>query len=170
MKTLPAILCFVLFTNQSFAQDTTALKVIKNLDAKSKTAFFNLETGKEVKETESWDLAFKATTIKLNSTETAKSKVAAIILKGTTFEKVDKAPATGYQEDTQSTSGIPSGSGNGWYTYDMGTHQVLPIQDRVFVVKTNTGKFVKLKIESYYLNGDEAEETGYYTFKYVSLK
>ncbi|RZK77630.1 MAG: hypothetical protein EOO92_12555 [Pedobacter sp.] len=170
MKKLIIALCLGLFINQSQAQDTTGVKTIQNLDAKSKTTYFSLESGKEVKETEAWDLAFKATTVKLNNSGTAKNKVAVATLKATTFDKVVKAPESGYQEDTQSTSGIPSGSGNGWYTYDMGTHQVLPIEDRVFVVKTSSGKFVKLKFESYYLNGDEAEETGYYSFKYATVK
>jgi len=170
MKYLLAAIFLGLFMNVATAQDTVALKTIKNLDAKSKTAYFSLSTGKEVKDTEAWDLAFNATTIKLNNKADLKSKVAVATLKGTSFEKVVKAPATGFQEDTQSTSGIPTGSGNGWYTYDMASHQVLPIADRVFVIKTNAGTVVKFQVESYYLNEDEAEETGYYTFKYTELK
>lgn len=170
MKYLLAAIFLGLFMNVGMAQDTVALKTIKNLDAKSKTAYFSLSIGKEVKETEAWDLAFNATTINLNNKADLKSKVAVATLKGTSFEKVVKAPATGFQEDTQSTSGIPTGSGNGWYTYDMATHQVLPIADRVFVIKTNAGTVVKFQVESYYFNEDEAEETGYYTFKYTELK
>lgn len=104
------------FTINSIGQDTTAIRTINNLDAKSKTTFFSLETGKEVKETEAWDLAFNATTIKLNNKAELKTKVAVATLKETSFDKVSKIPASGFQEDTQSTSGIPTGSGNGWYT------------------------------------------------------
>lgn len=170
MKHFLTIALFGLISINSFAQDTTAINTIKNLDAKTKTTFFNLTKGKEVKETEDWDLAFNATTIKLNNKADLKVKVAVATLKGTSFDKVTTIPASGFQEDTQSTSGIPTGSGNGWYTYDMATHQVLPIADRVFVIKTSSGTFVKLAVQSYYFNEDEAEETGYYTFKYVSLK
>ena len=170
MRYLLTIALLGLLTINSTAQDTTGIKTVKDLDAKSKTAFFSLETGKEVKETEAWDLAFNATTIKLNNKADLKTKAAVATLKGTSFEKVLKIPASGFQEDTQSTSGIPTGSGNGWYTYDMGSHQVLPIADRVFVVKTTAGTYVKLAVQSYYFNQDEAKETGYYTFKYVSLK
>ena len=170
MKYLLSAIFLGLFATVATAQDTTASKTIKNLDAKSKTAYFSLTAGKEVKETEAWDLAFNATTIQLNNKADLKTKVAVATLKGTSFEKVSKTPSTGFQEDTQATSGIPSGSGNGWYTYDMATHQVLPIADRVFVVRTNAGTVVKFQVESYYFNQDEAEETGYYTFKYTELK
>ena len=170
MRYLLTFALLVLFTIHSTAQDTTAIKTANNLDAKSKTAFFSLVIGKEVKETEAWDLAFNATTIKLNNKADLKTKVAVATLKGTSFDKVLKIPGSGFQEDTQNTSGIPTGSGNGWYTYDVGTHQVLPIADRVFVVKTTAGTFFKLAVQSYYFNEDEAEETGYYTFKYVVLK
>lgn len=170
MRYLLTIALLGFFTINSIAQDTTAIRTINNLDAKTKTTFFSLETGKEVKETEAWDLAFNATTIKLNNKAALKTKVAVATLKGTSFDKVLKNSSFWFQEDTQSTSGIPTGSGNGWYTYDMGTHQVLPIADRVFVVKTTAGTYAKLAVQSYYFNQDEAEETGYYTFKYVSLK
>lgn len=170
MRYLLTIAFLGFFTINSNAQDTTAVRTIKNLDAKSKTSFFSLVTGKEVKESEPWDMAFNATTIKLNSKADLKNKVAVATLKGTSFEKVSSIPASGFQEDTQSTSGIPTGSGNGWYTYDMGTHQVLPIADRVFVVKTTSGTYFKLAVLSYYFDGNESEETGYYTFKYVGLK
>ncbi|TDQ09522.1 HmuY family protein [Pedobacter metabolipauper] len=166
MNKLVYILLTGLFLNT--AASAQAIRTEKNLDAKTKTSFFNLETGKAVKETEVWDLAFKGTTIKLNSS--SKVKVTAQVLKDSSFDKVLKAPATGFKEDTQSTSAIPTGSGNGWYTYDMSTHEIQPIKDRVIIVKTSGGKVIKLDIQSYYLDQDEFGETGFYTFRYAALK
>lgn len=154
----------------SFLTSQTALaqavKTEKNLDAKSKSAFFDLETGKVVKETDNWDLAFNNTTIKLNS----KTKVSAQILSNTSFDKITKAPETGYKQDTQSTSAIPTGTGNGWYNYDMATHALTPIPGKVIVVKTPSGKHIKLEVLSYYFDQEEYNETGFYTFKYATIK
>lgn len=158
----------LLFISISGSQSVYAQigKTEKNLDAKSKTTFYSLETGKIVKETENWDLAFNNTTIKLNS----KRKVAAQVLHNTSFDKIVKAPETGYKEDTQSTSAIPTGSGNGWYNYDMATHALTPIPGRIILVKTASGKHLKLEITSYYQDGEDYNETGFYTFRYATVK
>lgn len=141
-------------------------KTEKNLDAKSKTTFYSLETGKIVKETEKWDLAFNNTAIKINS----KGNVSAQILSNTTFDKVVKAPESGYKKDSQSSSAIPTGSGNGWYNYDMATHALSPIPGKVIVVKTAAGKHVKLEVLSYYFDEEDYNETGFYTFRYSVIK
>lgn len=141
-------------------------KTEKNLDAKSKTTFYSLEAGKIVKETEKWDLAFNNTAIKINS----KQNVSAQILSNTTFDKVIKAPENGYKKDNQSSSAIPTGSGNGWYNYDMATHALSPIPGKVILVKTASGKHIKLEILSYYFDEEDYNETGFYTFKYAVVK
>lgn len=159
-----SILSLSFLTSQSALAQ--AVKTEKNLDAKSKTTFFDLETGKVVKETENWDLAFNNTAIKLNS----KAKVSAQILSNTSFDKITKAPEAGYKQDTQSTSAIPTGTGNGWYNYDMATHALTPIPGKVIVVKTPSGKHIKLEVLSYYFDQEEYNETGFYTFKYAVIK
>ncbi len=144
-------------------------KTEKNLNAKGVTTYYSLETGKIVKETEKWDLAFNNTTIKVNSGVSGSGKVTATVLSGTSFDKVTRAPTSGLKQDTQGASAIPPGSGNGWYTYDMGTHVLEPIAGRVIIVKTNSGRVAKLEILSYYYNQDEGNDTGFYTFRYAFL-
>lgn len=158
------LLCFFAFINYTAVAQNA--KTEKNLDAKSKTTFYSLESGKMVKETENWDLAFNNTTIKLNS----KNHVAAQVLSNTGFDKVIKAPENGYKQDTQSTSAIPTGSGNGWYNYDMASHALSPIPGKVILVKTHSGVHFKLEILSYYFDSEEYNETGFYTFRYAPLK
>lgn len=141
-------------------------KTEKNLDAKSKTTFYSLTEGKPVKEADNWDLAFNNTTIKLNS----KHKVAGQVLSNTSFDKVLKAPENGYKEDTQSTSVIPTGSGKGWYNYDMATHGLTPIEGKIILIRSSAGKQYKLQVLSYYFDELDYNDTGFYTFKYAPLK
>lgn len=163
-------LSFYMLSIASLFSGLTAIaqssKTEKNLDAKSKTTFFNLEAGKIVKETEKWDLAFNNTTIKINS----KQNVSAQILSNTKFDQVTKAPESGYKKDSQSSSAIPTGSGNGWYNYDMATHALTPIPGKIIIVKTASGKHVKLEVLSYYFDEEDYNETGFYTFRYAVLK
>ncbi|WGQ07868.1 HmuY family protein [Pedobacter gandavensis] len=163
IKTL-SILSLTIFTGQALFAQTA--KTEKNLDAKSKTTFYSLTEGKPVKESENWDLAFNNTTIKLNS----KHKVAGQLLSNTSFDKVVKAPETGYKEDTQSTSVIPTGSGKGWYNYDMASHALTPIEGKIILIRNPAGKHYKLEILSYYFDAQDYNETGFYTFKYTALK
>ena len=141
-------------------------KTEKNLNARSKTTFYSLEAGKIVKETENWDLAFNNTAIKINS----KQNVSAQILSNTSFDKVVKVPESGYKKDSQSSSAIPTGSGNGWYNYDMATHALTPIPGKIIIVKTTSGKHMKLEVLSYYFDEEDYNETGFYTFKYALVK
>ncbi|SHG78341.1 HmuY family protein [Pedobacter caeni] len=154
------------FLFAGLSANAQVLKTEKNLDAKSKTTFYSLEAGKIVKETEKWDLAFNNTAIKINS----KGNVSAQILSNTTFDKVVKAPESGYKKDSQSSSAIPTGSGNGWYNYDMASHALTPIPGKVILVKTAAGKHVKLEILSYYFDEEDYNETGFYTFRYSVIK
>ncbi|MBB2150125.1 HmuY family protein [Pedobacter gandavensis] len=163
LKTL-SILSIFLFAGQAVLAQTA--KTEKNLDAKSKTTFYSLTDGKTVKEAENWDLAFNTTTIKLNS----KHKVAGQMLSNTSFDKVSKAPENGYKEDTQSTSVIPTGSGKGWYNYDMASHALTPIDGKIILIRTATGKQYKIQVLSYYFDEQDYNDTGFYTFKYALLK
>ncbi|WP_316819479.1 HmuY family protein [Pedobacter gandavensis] len=163
IKTL-SILSLSIFIGQAVMAQ--APKTEKNLDAKSKTTFYSLTEGKPVKETENWDLAFNNTTIKLNS----KNKVAGQILSNTSFDKVLKAPESGYKEDSQSTSVIPTGSGKGWYNYDMASHALTPIEGKIILIRNAAGKQYKIQVLSYYFDEQDYNETGFYTFKYAALK
>lgn len=152
----------VLIVNIAFAQD---LKTINNLNASGKVAYFNLASGKEVTQEDNWDISFQKTTIALNNNANVTAQVAA-----STFDKLDRAPAAGYKPDTEESKAIPTGSGNGWYNYNMEDHSILPIADRTIVVKATDGKKYKIKIISYNKDQKLHESSGYYTFQYTVIK
>jgi len=158
------VLALVLST-QLYAQE---IKTINNLDASSKTAYFNLTTGKEVADASAdWDIAFNRTTVLINGGSSGTGKVTAALLKDTSFEKVTKRPDVDFRTDSEAEKAIPTGSGNGWYEYNMADHSINPIPGRILIIKTSEGKYVKLEILGYYnkSNYDSAN----YSFKYSFL-
>ncbi len=139
-----------------------------NLNAADGIVYYDLETNQPVAKTnKAWDISFSKTAIQLNSAE---GKVEAQLVSGTNFDKLTKAPTTGFKKDSAGSSAIQSGSGNGWYSYNMEDHTIQPIADRVIVVKTTEGKIVKLAITSYYKDQKDFNPGGYYNFKYSFIK
>ncbi|AFL83418.1 hypothetical protein Belba_0766 [Belliella baltica DSM 15883] len=132
--------------------------------------YFSLERNELVTETEDWDLAFKGTTIRVNSSK----NVEAAIVNGI-FEEISEVPANAtFSTDSDNTFAIPTGSGSGWYNYNSATFTVTPIPGRVILVKSTDGNYLKLEILSYYKGNPPAAEidpritpSGYYTFRYV---
>lgn len=144
------------------------VRTISNLNASGGTVYFNLGSGKEVSAdrstTAEWDISFAKTTIAVNE----KAKVTAQVVESI-FDALKKAPANGYRPDTEESRAIPTGSGNGWYNYNMEDHSILPIADRTIVVKAGNGKKYKISIISYNKDQKLFESTGYYTFRYVAI-
>jgi len=148
--------------------------------------YFNLTTGATVPASDSnstkWDIAFKATTIKVNSGTSGPGTAAAQIV-STGFDDLPEAPADGYKSDDASGFAIPTGANNGWYTYTGAAasgpqHAILPIAGKTIIVKTANGKYAKIQILSYYKgnpNTTTAEFAdlakrplgGYYTIRYM---
>ncbi|MFC0263073.1 HmuY family protein [Fontibacter flavus] len=132
--------------------------------------FFSLEQNAPVTENEDWDMAFKGTTIRVNSTK----NVSAAIVSGI-FEEINEVPASAsFATDTESSFAIPTGGGNGWYNYNPATFTVTPIPGRVILVKTTEGNYVKLEILSYYKGNPPVEQinpmttpSAHYTFRYI---
>lgn len=88
------------------------------------------------------------------------------------FEAVTTFPAAStFAQDAASTYAIPTGSGNGWYSYNSSTNIISPIAGKVFVVKTHDGKYAKFEILSYYQNApaipDATSVARYYTFNFA---
>ncbi|MNR49978.1 hypothetical protein D3C85_1694350 [compost metagenome] len=52
----------------------------------------------------------------------------------------------------------------------MATHALTPIPGKIIMVKTGSGKHVKLEVLSYYFDEEDYNETGFYTFRYAVLK
>ena len=83
------------------------------------STYFNFTTAQVVPASDSnstkWDIAFRQTTIKVNSGNSGPGTAAAQVL-STGFDDLKEAPESGYKADTSGYA-IPTGSNNGWYTY-----------------------------------------------------
>jgi hypothetical protein len=149
------------------------------------STYFNLTTGQTVPASDSattkWDIAFRATTIKVNSGTSGPGTAAAQVLT-TGFDDLKEAPASGYKLDTSGFA-IPTGSNNGWYLYTGPApsgpqHAILPIAGRTIVVKTANNKYAKIQIVSYYKGNPNTSDAsfmdlntrpldGHYTIRYM---
>jgi hypothetical protein len=128
-----------------------------------------------------WDIAFRGTAIivnggaKYNSAdagEPARTGTGAVSIVSGTFASVTTFPvATTFKADATSVYAIPTGSGNGWYSYNSTTHIISAIAGKVFVVKTHDGKYAKFEILSYYKDAPATPEatslSPYYTFNFA---
>lgn len=128
---------------------------------------------------DSWDIAFRGTTIIVNggsqigiNDEPTRTGVGAVSIVTSTLANVTAFPlASTFTQDGTATYAIPTGSGNGWYSYDQATNIISPIAGKVFVVKTHDGKYAKFEILSYYKDAPAAPDATslprYFTFKFV---
>jgi hypothetical protein len=136
--------------------------------------FYSLADGKEIAYTDSnstkWDVAFRGTTILTNSGTSGPGQGGAQVL-AKLFSEVVTAPPTDYAVDGATVKAIPTGSGNGWYTYSSTTNVVTPIAGRVLAIRTALGKYAKVEIQNYYKDAPaaptSANASAYYTFRYV---
>lgn len=121
-----------------------------------------------------WDLAFQATTIRVNGGASGPGDGAAYVAEAA-FEEVAEVDVSALQPDTEEQLAIPTGSGNGWYNYNANDQNFIrPIPGRTIVVRTADGEgYAKIRILSYYqgnpeLPADREEHPArYYTFDYV---
>ncbi len=126
-----------------------------------------------------WDIAFRGTTIIVNggakiglTDEPERTGSGAVSIVSGTFASVTAFPAaTTFAQDASAVYAIPTGSGKGWYAYNMETHIITPIAGKVFVVKTHDGKYAKFEILSYYKDAPasptQTSESPYYTFNFA---
>ena len=136
--------------------------------------FYSLADGKEIAYTDSnstkWDVGFRGTTIIINGGTSGPGQGGAQLYSGL-FADLKTAPPTGYAVDAATGFAIPTGSGKGWYTYDATTHLVSPIAGKVLALRTATGKYAKLEVQSYYKDAPATPSattpSGYYTFRYI---
>ncbi len=150
------------------------VKTISNLHApggrltpEAKPNYFSLETGKEVaSKGGDWDIAFFGGKILTNSGESGTGKAKSVMLTGTTFAEVKKAPVNQLKEDT--AEALAAGK---WYDYDIKTHTLTPVPGNIIVVKTNRGNYAKIEIQSFYKDKVVSlENSYYYTFIYKITK
>ena len=136
-------------------------------------AYFSFASGdvvevEDAENSETWDIGFQRTQVKLNGGTSGPGMGSAVMLTETTFEEVTEAPADGYLEDTADTLAIVPQSEKGWYIYTgPPTHWILPLEDRVFVVKAADGTFAKVRFIGYYKDNENKQDSGFVTFEYV---
>ena len=178
-------------TTSSGSEDPVSdveVQEVSNLEADGENehyTFFSLRTGEEVpfadSASTSWDIGFRGTTVIFNSGASGPGEAAALDL-DVNFDNVEIAPSEGYRTDTDTLLAIPTGSGNGWYTYTgQGNppHAVLAKEDYTIIMKTADGNhYAKVEIMSYYEgNPDTSTDEfasfqtrpagGYFTFRYA---
>ena len=135
--------------------------------------YFSFETGDVVEiedaiNSEEWDIGFQRTQVKLNGGISGPGMGSAAMLTDTTFEDVTVAPEDGYRADSEDTLAIVPQSEKGWYIYTgPPTHWILPLENRVFVVKAADGTFAKVRFIGYYKDNENKQDSGFVTFEYV---
>jgi HmuY protein len=147
-----------------------------------KYTFYSIENNAIVSNADSattkWDLAFASTKILTNGGTSGTGKGGAFIYKGLFDDIKTIASDSIFKTDNAPTSyAITTGSGKGWYTYDGASNLITPIAGRIIVIKTASGKYAKLEIQSYYKGGVTLSPTAtdaekltkqrYYTFRYT---
>ena len=190
IKLLTLLAFFIAFSSCDNDNDPVLLEVesqtITNLEATQTADYstgtpvitgdhikFSFETGTTTTGN-NWDIAFRGTTILVNGgsatadDEPERSGNAAAYIATGTLAGITEVDTTQLVQDDETNGlAIPTGSGNGWYSYDPTTHIISPIAGKVIVVKTHNGLYAKLEILSYYLDGDTSGDSQYYTFNYV---
>jgi hypothetical protein len=132
--------------------------------------YLDLEDGKKVAiddvtafDDHTWDLAFKRASIRANGGDSGTGGVEVATVAAASLDEVTAPPAASelksddWASATCTFVGTPGGeplSAFGeWYAYDEATHAVTP-KTEVFVVKSRSGAFYKVRILTYY--GDDS--------------
>ena len=161
---------------QAPVEDPVGLETLTfTIDATNREAwaYFSFASGdvvavEDAENSEAWDIGFQRTQVKLNGGISGPGMGSVVMLTETTFEAVTKALADGYKADTEDTLAIVPQSEKGWYIYTgPPTHWVLPLEDRVFVLKAADGTFAKVRFIGYYKDNENKQDSGFVTFEYV---
>ena len=144
--------------------------------------FYSLEKNVIVPNTDSastkWDIAFMATRIIINGGTSGTGQGGAFVYTGL-FDDLKTIPTDSvFKTDNAPTSyAITAGSGKGWYTYDGLNNLITPLAGRVLVIRTASGKYVKMEITSYYKGGatlpasasdmEKLTKQRYYSFRFA---
>lgn len=121
--------------------------------------------------TAKWDVAFRATSVIVNSGVRGPGKGGAMILTAVDFDTLSAAPDGEYRVEQAGQPAIPSA----WYTYtgSAGTppNTILMNPGVVLVIRASDGKYAKLKMVSYYRGGaaipTATDKARFYTFTYT---
>jgi len=168
-------------TNNPGTGDPIESKLVQDLVADStgggsEWVYFNFAENEEVAFADSasakWDIAFRTTSIICNSGVRGPGNGAIQLLTGVNYAAMEEAPADGYfQEDDISPLAIDKSNASKWYNYNPQTHIITPVPGTVLVLQTADGKYVKVRILSYYQgapeNPTQESKSRHYTFEFV---
>jgi hypothetical protein len=126
------------------------------VDATNKMSqvYVDLDEAREMKAEEAfssngWDLSFNRFNIAANSGASSPTgTVEVAVLKDVPWESITQAPATGFSVDTPDK--IMNSVEGGWYFYDLGVHKLITRTELVYVIKSSTGAYFKLRMLDYY--------------------
>jgi hypothetical protein len=143
------------------------------IDATNKSAlvFFDIDEGREMKadealDTNGWDLAFQRYIVTMNGGGgNPAGEVRVAVLKNQSWDSLTAAPAGGYQQDASEP--VFSEVEGGWYFYDLAHHRLTPREELLYVVRSGSGRFFKLRMLSYY---DSAGTPARLSFHYQRLQ
>ena len=161
---------------EATVEDPVGLETLTfTIDATDREAwvYFSFVSGdvveiEDAENSEAWDIGFKLTQVKLNGGISGPGMGSVVMLTETTFEAVTAAPEEGYLSDTEDTLAIVPQSEKGWYIYTgPPAHWILPLEDRVFVVKAADGTFAKVRFIGYYKDHENKKDSGFVTFEYA---
>jgi hypothetical protein len=132
--------------------------------------YFNFETGEVVPESEAntkkWDISFKRPQIRINGGESGPGSAKMIALDAD-YNTVILAPDSGYITDGQGADDELGGESglafNNWYNYQ---EQTISPKPKTYVLRTATGKYLKMQILGYYSESNPTQG-GVYSFKYT---
>jgi len=142
---------------------------------------FDFSTGAITTSETDWDIAFRGTSILVNGGSSSgivdaperNGNAGAYIVDGI-FDEISSINTSAFAQDGPDGLAIPTGSGNGWYTYDGSQLTIRPIPGKVIVLRTADDKYAKVEILSYYKDAPEVitdqialNDLRYYTFNYV---
>ena len=148
---------------------------------KGKPTLFNLANNSIIpnsQETSSnWDLAFTATTIKINNGTSGPGIGGAFVYSGS-YDAVKSVPQNAvFKTDKFPYLAIYNAPGMGWYKYDYASDLITPIPGKTILIRTANGKYAKLEILNYYKGGktpavnssfkNKVLDSRYYTFRYT---
>lgn len=116
-----------------------------------------------------WDIAFRSTTILVNSQSSGPGQAEAFTFNGLFSDLKVISQDSIFKKDLSPTE---LAIGKTWYNYDPVSYIISPKPGKVFVIKTNDNKYVKMEILSFYKDAPaspnaQRDPARYYTFRYV---
>lgn len=121
-----------------------------------------------------WDLGALRFNVKTNGGTSGSGGAAVAIVEGSNFDAVTAVPSVEFIEDSAKDPGVggemaetsPGYAFDNWFAYDMSTHTLAPVADRVYVIRTPEGNHYKIEMLDYY---DDAGTPGFVRFRWAEL-